>query len=252
MTPQELHKCLVCGEETKNRCSACQKAGIDLFFCSTEHQKLVWFAHMLVCGPGKANPFTWPLLTTAEAEDAIAHKATPTPGHGLNLMQIFEVPSDALNRMLRELADPAGRRQPWSFEQMVIGVVRMQAAARRYRGNRNPSSVDLLSGSRQTDVLHIASQWAARIDTKLIEDPTPVHTRTMLLHRVVVAFALLRSGYGEPANPAAEPFVVGALERVADAIEVDCTPYNPTQAADAVAALRHFGVGVARADLVET
>jgi len=33
--------CLVCGIKTENRCSSCAKAGIDLFFCSTDHQKLV-------------------------------------------------------------------------------------------------------------------------------------------------------------------------------------------------------------------
>ena len=33
--------CLVCGIKTENRCSSCAKAGIDLFFCSPDHQKLV-------------------------------------------------------------------------------------------------------------------------------------------------------------------------------------------------------------------
>ena len=41
MTTEYDEKCLVCGEKTKNRCSSCVKAGIDLYFCSTEHQKLV-------------------------------------------------------------------------------------------------------------------------------------------------------------------------------------------------------------------
>jgi len=33
--------CVICGEETTKRCSACAKAGLDLCFCSPEHQKLV-------------------------------------------------------------------------------------------------------------------------------------------------------------------------------------------------------------------
>ncbi|BGP39595.1 hypothetical protein JCM10449v2_003546 [Rhodotorula kratochvilovae] len=45
MTSLETQPCLVCGEETKNRCSSCAMAGIDLFFCSKEHQKLVWKTH---------------------------------------------------------------------------------------------------------------------------------------------------------------------------------------------------------------
>lgn len=33
--------CEVCGVETTQRCSSCVKAGVDLFFCSKDHQKLV-------------------------------------------------------------------------------------------------------------------------------------------------------------------------------------------------------------------
>ncbi|GAA5914374.1 hypothetical protein JCM8208_002828, partial [Rhodotorula glutinis] len=44
--------CEVCGVETTQRCSSCLEAGIDLFFCGKDHQKLVWPAHKTVCGPG--------------------------------------------------------------------------------------------------------------------------------------------------------------------------------------------------------
>ena len=41
-TPPESSACLLCGAPSTLRCSACAlKAGIDLFFCSKEHQKLV-------------------------------------------------------------------------------------------------------------------------------------------------------------------------------------------------------------------
>jgi len=33
--------CLVCGIKTKHRCSKCAEAGISLYFCSPDHQKLV-------------------------------------------------------------------------------------------------------------------------------------------------------------------------------------------------------------------
>ncbi|GAA5853595.1 hypothetical protein JCM9279_005068 [Rhodotorula babjevae] len=65
--------CLVCGVETKNRCSKCAEAGITLSFCCTQHQQLVWNVHKRVCGPGKANPFTWPLLTKNESREIIEH-----------------------------------------------------------------------------------------------------------------------------------------------------------------------------------
>ncbi|BGP39476.1 hypothetical protein JCM10449v2_003426 [Rhodotorula kratochvilovae] len=66
MASQELEKCLVCGKETTIRCSACQKAGIDLFFCSKEHQKLVWSTHKPFCGLEQADPFLFPPLSEEE------------------------------------------------------------------------------------------------------------------------------------------------------------------------------------------
>ncbi|BGP39639.1 hypothetical protein JCM10449v2_003590 [Rhodotorula kratochvilovae] len=66
MATSEAQPYLVCGEKTATRCSSCTKAGIDLFFCSEEHQKLVWKMHCEVCGPGKARPFVPPDLSAAE------------------------------------------------------------------------------------------------------------------------------------------------------------------------------------------
>ncbi|KAK4334121.1 Proteophosphoglycan 5 [Rhodotorula toruloides] len=56
--------------------SACAKAGIDLFFCSPEHQKMVWQGHKLFCGPN-AFPFSFPLLSETEASDIIASLEQP-------------------------------------------------------------------------------------------------------------------------------------------------------------------------------
>ncbi|GAA6020793.1 hypothetical protein JCM10207_001659 [Rhodosporidiobolus poonsookiae] len=56
MSFQAKGDCRVCGAETTKRCGACQSAGVDLFFCSREHQKLVWKTHGKVCG-ASSNPF---------------------------------------------------------------------------------------------------------------------------------------------------------------------------------------------------
>ncbi|GAA5889035.1 hypothetical protein JCM6882_009723 [Rhodosporidiobolus microsporus] len=64
-------QCCVCGTSTAQRCSACSTAGLDLFFCSREHQKLVYFAHKQFCGD-KAKPFRFPPLSPAEATEGAA------------------------------------------------------------------------------------------------------------------------------------------------------------------------------------
>ncbi|GAA5887846.1 hypothetical protein JCM6882_000774 [Rhodosporidiobolus microsporus] len=65
--PQE---CWVCGKATTTRCGPCGAAGVDIFFCSRDHQKRVWPMHKLVCGPGKASPFVWPHLSQKESDYA--------------------------------------------------------------------------------------------------------------------------------------------------------------------------------------
>ncbi|GAA5911850.1 hypothetical protein JCM6882_005217 [Rhodosporidiobolus microsporus] len=69
MAPNTDGFCCVCGTPTEKRCSGCGTAGFDLFFCSREHQKLVYFEHKKVCGPN-AKPFRFPPLSATEVEEA--------------------------------------------------------------------------------------------------------------------------------------------------------------------------------------
>ncbi|GAA5964805.1 hypothetical protein JCM3765_002563 [Sporobolomyces pararoseus] len=63
-------QCVVCGKETYLRCEACSRFGIDwMFFCSVEHQRLIWKVHRFVCGP-RSNPFTFPGFTETEIKRA--------------------------------------------------------------------------------------------------------------------------------------------------------------------------------------
>lgn len=89
MSSTSVQPCAVCGEKTAKRCSECAKAGVDLYFCSSAHQKLVrypqcplrhrkradrggwrqvWSKHREVCG---ANPFLPASLSAQELEQAI-------------------------------------------------------------------------------------------------------------------------------------------------------------------------------------
>ncbi|GAA6051754.1 hypothetical protein NBRC10513_001919 [Rhodotorula toruloides] len=85
MSAQEP-KCCVCGTATTKRCQPCSTNGISLFFCTPEHQKLVWKHHKQVCGP-KAHPLLYPFLSQTEVDEIIAHAAIlrdpSTPLHGV-------------------------------------------------------------------------------------------------------------------------------------------------------------------------
>ncbi|BGO91118.1 hypothetical protein NBRC10512_005788 [Rhodotorula toruloides] len=72
MNQQPTGMCMVCGKETQNRCSKCADAGIDLFFCSPEHQKLVWPGHRIFCG-SQAFPVSFPLLSKAEVASIVGN-----------------------------------------------------------------------------------------------------------------------------------------------------------------------------------
>ncbi|GAA5848841.1 hypothetical protein JCM5353_004058 [Sporobolomyces roseus] len=65
-TPVDSGECVVCGQVTTTRCSSCASHGTRwMYFCSKDHQKLIWFAHKRICGVN-SNPFKWPLLTKEE------------------------------------------------------------------------------------------------------------------------------------------------------------------------------------------
>ncbi|GAA6041133.1 hypothetical protein JCM8097_004132 [Rhodosporidiobolus ruineniae] len=73
MSSTVTQDCWVCGKATTERCSACGKTGMFIFFCSSEHQKLVWPIHRKFCGPGRTKPFLLPSLTREEADEAKAN-----------------------------------------------------------------------------------------------------------------------------------------------------------------------------------
>ncbi|GAA5938834.1 hypothetical protein JCM10213_006130 [Rhodosporidiobolus nylandii] len=75
MTANETGECCVCGQETSNRCGACAEADFSLFFCSREHQKLIWPVHKRVCGP-LSTLCLHPFLESDEALDAKQHIRT--------------------------------------------------------------------------------------------------------------------------------------------------------------------------------
>lgn len=128
MDAQTMGNCLVCGKETKNRCSRCvEAANIDLFFCSPECQKLVSVtssaalsddslnltviaqvrpAHKLFCG-AHAFPLLLPFPTPAEAEVAIARLDEPLISRAADgrerTMSLYEAVQELLMRSRSEM-----------------------------------------------------------------------------------------------------------------------------------------------------
>ncbi|GAA6037392.1 hypothetical protein JCM8097_008547 [Rhodosporidiobolus ruineniae] len=56
---EELHECAVCSATTTSRCSACK----EVFFCSKDHQRLLWFTHKYLCGRDPVVFFCPPLFS---------------------------------------------------------------------------------------------------------------------------------------------------------------------------------------------
>ncbi|GAA6043792.1 hypothetical protein JCM8097_007709 [Rhodosporidiobolus ruineniae] len=95
--------CVICGEETKTRCSSCASAGTNfMFFCTQEHQKLVWPYHKEVCGK-KGNPFLFPGLSKDEVDFAIKHVDTPVTTFGMRPISIKQSLVELLGRVPRDI-----------------------------------------------------------------------------------------------------------------------------------------------------
>ncbi|GAA5965606.1 hypothetical protein JCM3765_004753 [Sporobolomyces pararoseus] len=71
MSNSSLNKCFLCGKAASDRCSSCANAGYSMYFCSRDHQKLSWPVHKYTCGKN-SNPFRWPRLSDADADEMIA------------------------------------------------------------------------------------------------------------------------------------------------------------------------------------
>ncbi|BGP14750.1 hypothetical protein JCM10213v2_002702 [Rhodosporidiobolus nylandii] len=117
-----MGECCVCGQETTQKCGACAEANFSLFFCSREHQKLIWAVHRASCGAA-AVPFATLRLSDAEL-DALSEILRRPEGGGPSHADMIE----------RALGLPAG-----SYEQQYLVSANhsdpmMQFTRMKYRG----------------------------------------------------------------------------------------------------------------------
>ncbi|BGP39538.1 hypothetical protein JCM10450v2_003504 [Rhodotorula kratochvilovae] len=207
MASQAEQPCLVCGTKTKNVCSSCRKAGIDLFFCSPEHQKLVWSKHKLVCGPGKAKPFLWPRLSSEEAAEAIEHRKTKTFTDASleGFFQLaFGVPPAQLPGAINALTGPPPSDiEELSYQNALIGQVRYCEALRwQSRPLNAPPPPPTLAESGPQSFVHNLTVYAYNLARGAAFGYDEPEGRDAFLHQLLVFAVLLQAPEAPPAQRA--------------------------------------------------
>ncbi|GAA5917415.1 hypothetical protein JCM6882_000854 [Rhodosporidiobolus microsporus] len=190
-------KCCVCARVTSTRCSACGDAGIGIFFCSREHQKLVYFAHKKVCGE-RANPFLWPDLSEEEAEEA-GETLDDNPDHsGLRFLSLRQevglryphLAGHGLPSLIRSLTSPSPAKNlsPALQQHLLLLVYNSQS--------RQHMKATLLSGdiysfqSRSTPIHFAASAMSQFLNELGRPFPHDKSWYTELHHRVLIKSTL--------------------------------------------------------------
>ncbi|GAA5837921.1 hypothetical protein JCM9279_004068 [Rhodotorula babjevae] len=216
--------CVVCGKAATMRCSRCGDVDLDLLFCSPAHQKLVWPAHRLVCGSGKANPFIHPDLSEDEA--AMARKSSKAELEHVDIFPLLTpvmadhavVNSRVSLARLQEVKYGVG---PGEFVKTLLPLYRSWSAVDD--ATRLKFGLDLADlrawlyiirrelRSHDAAILSLpALDFAAFLEAYMIkllvlDDPLPERPLTELRHRLVALAeiirldALDRNGHPEPA-----------------------------------------------------
>ncbi|BGP15748.1 hypothetical protein JCM10213_007957 [Rhodosporidiobolus nylandii] len=107
MSDLKKGKCCLCGGETVQRCGSCAKYNLSLFFCSKDHQRLIWPTHKLLCGE-RSNPARWPALTDQEVAyvQSIRKKPFTKAGETHTIEEVHKGASKSLDDTLWRLKHP--------------------------------------------------------------------------------------------------------------------------------------------------
>ncbi|GAA6041176.1 hypothetical protein JCM8097_004153 [Rhodosporidiobolus ruineniae] len=227
--------CWVCGQTSSERCSSCAKAGLDIFFCSRECQKLVWPAHRVFCGPDTANPFLLPGLSLSEAKEAKAHLSDEfldtlnygTAGSTLSLekvMESFGVRKEQLAALLDLYVVKPGTSAAFKpatiqFHLALIRLVELQ----RSMAAATPAFYTIIQISKMI-VMDLRS-----IYQHFERSPPTLPWLAPLLHRASIHFFLVATGFRIPQlrNEALERCTYSALRAV---IQDEVKPTHPVEA----------------------
>ncbi|BGP41231.1 hypothetical protein JCM10449v2_005206 [Rhodotorula kratochvilovae] len=223
-------RCVICDASTATRCSSCAAHGFDLFFCSKEHQKLVWKTHRDVCGV-KSNPFMPP--DVPHEEHTTLQKAKPHFDEALCLddKEHRLAARGAWNEMFGAGAKPPRVKQ----------AVLLQAYAHL---DSIDHSTDRPVSPSLTPFHRTASMYTAICRLHPGIPATPHHDA--LLHELLILFTLVRLEMrpeGPPA-PYKATFLVNAIKGVFNALSL--SGIRVREMGDTFKLLQGFLAGVAK------
>ncbi|GAA6032952.1 hypothetical protein JCM8097_000063 [Rhodosporidiobolus ruineniae] len=205
MTSSTSGACCVCGKETTQRCGACGRAGFSLFFCSLEHQKLVWFAHKPFCGPN-SKPFTFPLLSKEEAQKAQERLH--------NQYAVLGGPTVSLADELVALHFDSNR--PWipncEFESFIDSLQMHQSSSTRFSRDERNQLLCTIRGALRSAHANFSQNLTAkgymtRADAIPLEYLSPLFTVSKFASRVASTF----QASSMPPFPSSEEWYIEAL-----------------------------------------
>ncbi|GJN88926.1 hypothetical protein Rhopal_001897-T1 [Rhodotorula paludigena] len=205
--------CIVCAGSTTNRCSSCAKAGIDILFCSSDCQKLVWPVHKTVCGVDKANPFRWPDLKPDEVEEAIrnkGHESFPSATILTVLHRAVGLQPDHFDAYIRSLRDSATFTPIEHYKkQATLSYIRYSAY------HRTRDQLLHWSGDPTTSVLRCTAGWAFDLGPEVPHARDGLSGRTPVLHRILVHQTIMHKVFNEP-----DPRLLTLAKRTFDSLKV--------------------------------
>ncbi|BGO91256.1 hypothetical protein NBRC10512_008252 [Rhodotorula toruloides] len=222
-----LHRCAVCGTSTENRCSGCSKAGgPTIFFCSPDHQKLVWHNHKRVCRD-KSAAFVAPPLSDVEYQhyrqvaDIKFPHAKP-PELRMTIAESVEkaladrkLPKDferfvAISRTAEDLAD--------SWKQMLLARIRADTAF---------LMTDPTGGVLKAPFVGSSTPWefvAAFADLVLLYHPelSPIANQLVRFkHHTLILHTLLSLRLASSSREIPDDWILRSFENVVEALNDD-------------------------------
>ncbi|BGO96414.1 putative hemagglutinin [Rhodotorula toruloides ATCC 204091] len=189
--------CFVCGRLTALKCRPCTDAGVDLFFCSPECQKLVWFAHRQVCGPGKANPPCLPELSPGELQSARERSRNPIVtggGHPMTLAGDLEgVSHDRFETVMNFIGGPVNECSALPNKPYLVSIVR----STRWSDPTQKPNISLRGLPDKFVIDHVSKLICGVCSSLLGADILPekvIETSwwTSLIHRLVLLSATVK------------------------------------------------------------